>query len=416
MKTATLSVPQTTLHAFYPSTQTATVSAFDGDGNLIVSDAYVDASGNPATINVSADQSAGSTVVFSPSSISSPAPAGITFKYVPATLTTLQQYDGFTSTLTAAPSDGGTAGSTLTVLAPEVTEYSVVFATGLRFITLVASGPDGQIWFSGEEGVAPIIGTLSLAPQPIINQFLVPVPVASWTPSSMTFGSDGAAWTASANVFARTTTGGNVSVFDLNPSILVNDVVSGPDGALWFTDQSGAIGQMTLGPSPSPTEFPIPTPSWGYGAAPAQITVGRDGALWFTDNGNNAIGRITTTGQITEFSGAVDPWGIAQGPDGAIWFTERAPNAIGRMTTNGTITTYPLATAESSPTVMIRGPDGALWFSEGLSSRIGRIETNGTLTAFPTPLLLARPNGITVGQDGAIWFAECGMGNIDRLQ
>jgi virginiamycin B lyase len=29
---------------------------------------------------------------------------------------------------------------------------------------------------------------------------------------------------------------------------------------------------------------------------PRGITAGPDGALWFTNNGNNSIGRITTTG------------------------------------------------------------------------------------------------------------------------
>src|SRR3954452_21125057 len=47
------------------------------------------------------------------------------------------------------------------------------------------------------------------------------------------------------------------------------------------------------------TEFPIPSNS---GSA-NQIVAGPDGSLWFTENDavSNAIGRITPSGQITEF-------------------------------------------------------------------------------------------------------------------
>src|SRR5262245_59906990 len=44
---------------------------------------------------------------------------------------------------------------------------------------------------------------------------------------------------------------------------------------------------------------------------------------------------------ITEFSipsNNTDPTGITVGPDGALWFTERSGTKLGRITTSGTIT------------------------------------------------------------------------------
>ncbi len=75
---------------------------------------------------------------------------------------------------------------------------------------------------------------------------------------------------------------------------------------------------------------------------PAGIVAGPDGALWFTNNRNNSIGRITTTGAVTIYSGTgVDePNGIAAGADGALWFTNFGDNSIGRITTTGKVTTY----------------------------------------------------------------------------
>jgi virginiamycin B lyase len=76
------------------------------------------------------------------------------------------------------------------------------------------------------------------------------------------------------------------------------------------------------------TEFPIP-------AASKSITSGPDGALWFTEDSVNKIGRITTAGVITEFpvpTAGSGLRGITTGPDGALWFTENFSNKIGRIT------------------------------------------------------------------------------------
>lgn len=58
------------------------------------------------------------------------------------------------------------------------------------------------------------------------------------------------------------------------------------------------------------------------------------------------------------------PKGIASGPDGALWFTEYNTNKIGRISTSGAITEYPVISAASYPYSITTGPDGALWFTE----------------------------------------------------
>src|ERR1700685_1199140 len=46
-------------------------------------------------------------------------------------------------------------------------------------------------------------------------------------------------------------------------------------------------------------------------SSPIGIAAGPDGALWFTNAGNGSIGRITTTGAVSNFAGAgiSDPQG-----------------------------------------------------------------------------------------------------------
>ena len=76
-------------------------------------------------------------------------------------------------------------------------------------------------------------------------------------------------------------------------------ITTGPDGALWFTLNSGPnytdfIGRMTT--NGTVQQFPVPTPN----ATTRAITAGPDGALWFTED-DGKIGRITLQGNITEF-------------------------------------------------------------------------------------------------------------------
>jgi hypothetical protein len=113
-----------------------------------------------------------------------------------------------------------------------------------------------------------------------------------------------------------------------------------------------------------------------------------------------------------------DPYGITAGPDGALWFTEQQSNNIGRITTSGVITEFAILTANSESYFITAGPDGALWFTEQQGNNIGRITTAGVITEFPIPTASSLPFGITTGPDGALWFTEYdhpGANKIGRL-
>jgi hypothetical protein len=64
------------------------------------------------------------------------------------------------------------------------------------------------------------------------------------------------------------------------------------------------------------------------------IAAAADGNLWFTLGDNDALGRITVGGRITQFSGMAAgtvPLGIAAGPDGDLWFTGLVGDSVGRF-------------------------------------------------------------------------------------
>jgi virginiamycin B lyase len=199
------------------------------------------------------------------------------------------------------------------------------------------------------------------------------------------------------------------------PGVLLYDIVAGPDGALWFTENAtNKIGRITT--DGLLTRFSVPTPD----SQPHSIVAGPDGALWFTENAGNKIGRITTAGVVAEFSIPTPnslPTGIAVGSDGALWFTEQdvGANKIGRITTAGVISEFTVPTSRSKPTGIAAGRDGALWFTERDGAKIGRITTSGVITEFPVPSFVSTPDRIAAGPDGALWFTDFLANKIWRI-
>jgi virginiamycin B lyase len=200
------------------------------------------------------------------------------------------------------------------------------------------------------------------------------------------------------------------------PGTFPQDITLGPDDNLWFTAGFTAtlpgsenappkIGRIT--PDGQITEFPLSSAE----GPPHEIVTGPDGNLWFTRPLGNRIGRITVDSVVTNFvvpSSNSRPDGIAVGPDGALWFTERLADKIGRLTTAGLFTEFPLppfALGARRPAGITAGPDGSLWISEVLAKSIARLTLDGVVTEFPVPSG-AGPAGITAAPDGSIWSAS----------
>jgi len=232
-------------------------------------------------------------------------------------------------------------------------------------------------------------------------------------PQQIVTGPDGALWftlASPANDIGRITPDGTTIYYSIpTSSSFPQGIASGPDGNLWFTEQSaGKVGKIT--PSGAVTEYPT-------GGYPTSITAGPDGNLWFTQTNADEIGKITTSGTLTEYpvpTASAQPTGIAAGPDGNLWFTEFSTGKIGEITTSGTITEYQIPTAGSYPVHITAGPDDNLWFTERGANQIGRVTTGGAFTEFPLPAASSSPNGIAAGPDGAIWFTEL-AGRIGRI-
>ncbi len=157
----------------------------------------------------------------------------------------------------------------------------------------------------------------------------------------------------------------------LNEPVDSTELISGPDGNLWFTlPYTARIGRFDI-KTDAFSLFATPT----AGSGPFFITAGPDDALWFTEQANNQIGRIdATTGAITEYEIPQPPnvpagdtvnylfQGIAAGADGGIWFTQGTTGQIGRIDPKTKAVTEFDIPGNTQPLAITAGPDGNLWF------------------------------------------------------
>jgi virginiamycin B lyase len=237
----------------------------------------------------------------------------------------------------------------------------------------ITAGPNGALWFTnyGNSSIGEITtaGVVSNFTDPSINH-----------PTGITAGPDGALWFANQgnNSIGRITTLGSVTNFTAPSIVSPLDITSGPNGALWFTNQnpsgSSSIGEITTGGAVSSfTDARLTNP---YGI------VADGSSLWITNlpggaGGDDAIEKMSASGAVTHVytdSSLSNPASIALGSDGDLWFVNNGNASIGRITTTGTISNYTDPTIDG-PIWITAGSDGALWFSNQTNNSVGRITT-----------------------------------------
>jgi virginiamycin B lyase len=307
-----------------------------------------------------------------------------------------------------------------------ITEFAVPAVYGVEPMTATSSA----VWFA--EPSENTIGRID--PTGHVTMFALPAPYED--PRGITRGPDGAVWFTQTGGhtggegIARIDDSGAIREYPLPPNTRPFGITTGPDGNLWFTEVGSTwrIGQLSSSTGQF-TEFHTVLHS-----EPLNIVAGPDGALWFTEDGIvnggvGAIGRITTSGDVTEYllpttagldSGAGD---IAVGSDGNLWFTwvESSTNgawahSVGRITTSGAITEYSLSFDQTWPPGGIAaGPDGNLWSARNGANSIAQISTAGVVTEHPIPTAGGFPWDVVAGSDGNIWFSEAGVGKIGRI-
>lgn len=201
------------------------------------------------------------------------------------------------------------------------------------------------------------------------------------------------------------------------------------------------------------TVFPVPTSSAGLG----RIVTAPDGNMWFVEEDANKVGRITPSGQVTEYdlgtqtvpdSSVKD---VAVAPDGTIWvaydsgWRVQAINSSGQTVRGPYLFASPYAeqiqvAADGTPWVTMsydedfvvrivgdqalrstnspecedalgKAADGSMWCRQGAGLVHLNADASGGVT-YPAGKFAAYPYAIAAGPVGSIWFGRYFSGTM----
>ena len=324
-----------------------------------------------------------------------------------------------------------------------------------------------------------MLSAAQAAPVGKLTQFKVPTDNSQ--PRHIAVGSDGNLWFTEGNeIFTpnpddpdagayrnigRITPAGEITEFRIdsrdpeNPlptqcDCLLNDIVQGPGGVLYFTTNNPGLGRITTAGKILPFVAPNNTSANGAGIA----AHGTD--VWYADFNNDSLWRYdTTSGIFTQFP-VPEPSDVAVDEDGIVWFTvpleqgdrqarpgdrqrdahADLPRAAGdhRRRRRGRLvqrTLRPPGVGELDPdTNDVREfqlndnpgpqdiaaspePNGPVWFTQTTKGNIARITDDGVITEGKV-VKNSEPFGITVrpnGANGDPWYAMLEANKIARL-
>ena len=292
-------------------------------------------------------------------------------------------------------------------------------APGFGTIQSVVAGPDKNVWFGNYNG-----GLMQVTMAGKATLFPLTFPCngslqCNFNPSAgATVGKDKNMYFGGVNfdqntnkyVIGVVTTAGVLTAHDIpsGDNNGLGGLALGPDGNVWFTEQSH-IGRITTAGTIKEFLYPSGASSNQFGS----VTAGPDGNVWFTENGNNIVGQINpTTFAITEFPLAsqgitCNPSSIVAASDGNIYFICDGVH-IGQMTKGGVARLFYNAYGASVyPDAMAVGPDGNPWWATGNGAYL--TEFIPSLFAFRTyvpPYSSGTIAEIAAGPDKNIWAAE----------
>jgi virginiamycin B lyase len=260
-----------------------------------------------------------------------------------------------------------------------VKEFSIATGGGTagNVAISITSGPDGSLWFT-EQGAAPGIGTMN-----VVGNAVKEYPIAGSAPV---------------------------------------DIISGPvQNTLVFTDPAhNAIGQITT--AGAVTEIPIPTAN----ATPIGLAIGSDQRVYFAEYAASKIGiynaQTNSISEVPTTTPNAGPTAVVEGPDGAIWFTENNVAKMGRITTSGLVSEFSLSPATTAA-ALISAVDNNLYFTDPAQNKFGRMSVlNGSSVseydipssnALPAPP--AFPGKFVIGTDGLLYLTEPNANKIAQI-
>ncbi|MDO9410277.1 hypothetical protein [Patulibacter sp.] len=207
------------------------------------------------------------------------------------------------------------------------------------------------------------------------------------------------------------------------PDSGLTDIATGKDGSLWFSEQKGyKVGRITT--AGQITEWTIPrkdADDTDFG--PEELTVAADGRVWVLSDAHASafvidpavpgtpVGRYAVNGDELGGRRGND---IAAAPDGTVWITDSVGDGVLRIAPDGRgADTRGGAPECDFDGVIAPGPDGKMWCADsGGGDALKRIELDG-VNNVAVPLAPGFSAGaLAAGPGGTMWFGRFSAGTI----
>jgi len=140
-------------------------------------------------------------------------------------------------------------------------------------------------------------------------------------------------------------------------------------------------------------------------AQPRQMLLGPDGNIWFTDDSamDNCIGKL-----VAGVPFCYPNWGddLAIGPNDSVWFA--ADTKVGEITSDNTgqaAIEFPIQ--GNNAIFIVEGPDGNMWYSEYDGDAVSAISPSGK-PILSQPITVPDPGtlGEIISADNSLWFGD----------
>lgn len=295
-------------------------------------------------------------------------------------------------------------------MTPDGVVSAVYTASGA--IDDIVAGTDGDVWYAATTGqYGPAL--VRITPSGVQTPFALPS--GDGVPTALTVGPDGNMWFAATGGFIGEFSATGVLTQYSIPTQGYESVVHlamGSDGALWFTQDlsttpnfGGWVGISTVGritASGAVTLHPLAT---GTGDARG-LVLGPDGDVWFTENsdsqGTSALVAVAPTGLMTTYVLPTGTHGydLTAGPDGNLWVVENFDITIGEVNHGQVAVVDPAGeqvAAYTEPGLsellgITTGSDGNIWYGDSARLQAIRIDLHHGAAAAVTLSTTAGPS------------------------
>lgn len=181
-------------------------------------------------------------------------------------------------------------------------------------------------------------------------------------------------------------------------------ITTAPNGDMWFVEkEANKIGRIT--PSGQITEFP--TRFSGDYSQTMDLDVAPDGRVWVTNDSGREISVYSSTGQLLDHGSLGDyPYGgdVRVDPTGTVWITMNYDESyVARVVNSSTITAS--ANSPECDDTLGEAANGAMWCARGAG--ITALDADGSGgTTYPVGVGATNPVALTAGPTGSIWYAS----------